>query len=234
MTALVDARADQYALAATCHEMLTGAPPFTGASSHDLIVRRFTTPVAQACGLRGRRYRPRSWEALQRALALKPADRFATIADFGAALGGGRLHHRSRRGRRAGRSAAHGAGGAGPSASWRWSERGLVYSRSTDTARGRGRRGTRAPSRATRLAVLPFENLGDSADAYFADGIADEVRGKLAVLSGLEVIARSSSSRYRGDGEVTRGHRAGPGREVPADRHRALGEAAGTGHRACG
>ena len=51
----------------------------------------------------------------------------------------------------------------------------------------------------TRLAVLPFENLGDSTDAYFADGIADEVRGKLAVVSGLEVIARSSSSRYRGE-----------------------------------
>ena len=50
---------------------------------------------------------------------------------------------------------------------------------------------------ATRLAVLPFENLGDSTDAYFVDGIADEVRGKLAQLSGLEVIARSSSSRYR-------------------------------------
>jgi TolB-like protein/Tfp pilus assembly protein PilF len=44
--------------------------------------------------------------------------------------------------------------------------------------------------------VLPFENLGDSADAYFADGMADELRGKLAGLSGLEVIARSSSSQY--------------------------------------
>ena len=32
----------------------------------------------------------------------------------------------------------------------------------------------------TRLAVLPFENLGDSADAYFAEGMTDEVRGKLA------------------------------------------------------
>ncbi|CAN5877788.1 hypothetical protein BH24GEM1_BH24GEM1_10140 [soil metagenome] len=56
-------------------------------------------------------------------------------------------------------------------------------------------------ARATRLAVLPFENLGDSSDAYFADGIADEVRGKLAALSGLEVIARSSSSRYRETGK---------------------------------
>jgi serine/threonine-protein kinase len=52
--------------------------------------------------------------------------------------------------------------------------------------------------------VLPFENLGDSADAYFAEGIADEVRGKLAMLSGLEVIARSSSSRYRQTGKSPR------------------------------
>ena len=48
-----------------------------------------------------------------------------------------------------------------------------------------------------RLAVLPFENLGDSADAYFADGMTDEVRGKLAQLSGLAVIARASSNDYR-------------------------------------
>ena len=47
------------------------------------------------------------------------------------------------------------------------------------------------------LAVLPFENLGDSADAYFADGVADEVRTKLAQVGGLEVIARGSSLEYR-------------------------------------
>jgi serine/threonine-protein kinase len=48
-----------------------------------------------------------------------------------------------------------------------------------------------------RIAVLPFENLGDPADAYFADGIADAVRGKLTALSSLEVIARGSSVQYR-------------------------------------
>ena len=47
------------------------------------------------------------------------------------------------------------------------------------------------------LAVLPFENLGDSADAYFADGVTEAVRGKLARVSGLEVIARGSSNQYR-------------------------------------
>ena len=53
-----------------------------------------------------------------------------------------------------------------------------------------------------RLAVLPFTNLGDSADAYFADGMADELRGKLAGLPGLEVIARGSSSQYQQSGKT--------------------------------
>jgi serine/threonine-protein kinase len=50
----------------------------------------------------------------------------------------------------------------------------------------------------TRLAVLPFENLGAAEDAYFAEGIADEIRGKLLALPGFAVIARSSSIQYRG------------------------------------
>ena len=53
------------------------------------------------------------------------------------------------------------------------------------------------PTGPRRIAVLPFENLGDSADAYFADGITDEVRGKLAQVPALAVIARGSSNEYR-------------------------------------
>ena len=49
----------------------------------------------------------------------------------------------------------------------------------------------------TRLAVLPFDNLGDSADAYFAEGVTDAVRGKLTGLPGLEVTAPASSGQYR-------------------------------------
>lgn len=48
-----------------------------------------------------------------------------------------------------------------------------------------------------RVAVLPFENLGDSSQAYFADGVSDEVRGKLSQVAGLAVIARASSNEYR-------------------------------------
>ena len=47
------------------------------------------------------------------------------------------------------------------------------------------------------LAVLPFENLGAAEDEYFADGMTDEVRGKLATLPGLEVIASQSSAEYK-------------------------------------
>ena len=48
-----------------------------------------------------------------------------------------------------------------------------------------------------RVVVLPFVNLGPADDEYFADGMTDEVRGKLAGLAGLEVIARDSSDFYR-------------------------------------
>ena len=53
------------------------------------------------------------------------------------------------------------------------------------------------PEGAPRVAVLPFENLGDSADTYFADGVTDELRGKLAAVPGIEVVASLSSNDYR-------------------------------------
>ena len=49
----------------------------------------------------------------------------------------------------------------------------------------------------TRVAVLPFENMGSPDDDYFADGIADAVRGKLTSVPGIEVIARGSSIAYK-------------------------------------
>ncbi len=47
------------------------------------------------------------------------------------------------------------------------------------------------------LAVLPFENIGDTASAYYGSGIADAIRNKLASLPGTHVIARASSAQYR-------------------------------------
>jgi TolB-like protein len=42
--------------------------------------------------------------------------------------------------------------------------------------------------------VLPFENLsGDPSQAYFSDGIAEEIRSALARVAGLKVVGRTSS-----------------------------------------
>jgi TolB-like protein/tetratricopeptide (TPR) repeat protein len=51
---------------------------------------------------------------------------------------------------------------------------------------------------AVRLAVLPFDNSGAADDAYFVDGIANQIRGKLTGLAGFEVTARSSTDHYKG------------------------------------
>ncbi len=47
------------------------------------------------------------------------------------------------------------------------------------------------------LAVLPFENLGSPDDEYFADGITDEITGKLATVRELGVISRTSTMQYK-------------------------------------
>jgi serine/threonine protein kinase len=44
---------------------------------------------------------------------------------------------------------------------------------------------------------LPFQNLGDSTQEYFADGITDAVRGKLSSLPGVRVIAGGSVQVYK-------------------------------------
>ncbi len=57
--------------------------------------------------------------------------------------------------------------------------------------------GTASVPATKRIAVLPFENLGAAEDGYFADGMTDEVRSKLSGLSGLAVIASTSSGQYK-------------------------------------
>jgi TolB-like protein len=40
------------------------------------------------------------------------------------------------------------------------------------------------------VVVIPFENLGNAADAYFADGVSEEIANQLAQLPGVKVIGR--------------------------------------------
>ena len=49
------------------------------------------------------------------------------------------------------------------------------------------------------VAVLPFENLSnDREDAFFADGVQDDLLTKLAKIADLKVISRTSVMGYRG------------------------------------
>jgi len=55
------------------------------------------------------------------------------------------------------------------------------------------------------IAVLPFQNLSSDPDnAYFADGVQDEILTRLAKIGELKVIARSSTERYKSSGEDMR------------------------------
>src|SRR5262249_54349143 len=48
------------------------------------------------------------------------------------------------------------------------------------------------------IAVLPFENLsGEKGNAYFAEGIKDEILTKLAAVRDLKVISRTSTAKYQ-------------------------------------
>ena len=58
------------------------------------------------------------------------------------------------------------------------------------------------------VAVLPFKNLGAPGDQYFADGLTEEITSRLAGLSGLRVISRTSADQYR-DEQPSRCGRSG-------------------------
>src|SRR6266705_1227532 len=51
------------------------------------------------------------------------------------------------------------------------------------------------------IAVLPFENLSDEKEnAYFADGVQDDILTNLSKIGDLKVISRTSVMSYRGNG----------------------------------
>jgi len=200
----LDGRSDIYSLGCVLYEALAGEPPFTGPTPQAVIARRFVEPPPPV-----RRLRPSVpagvESAVARALAREPGDRFQTAAEFAQTLADSPVT-----------AVSSSAPPAARRAGWHealvrrrgllvglsllvlglllvlWGRDRLSGASSHGPAPGPGVAGS-----SRRLAVLPFEYLGDSADAYFAEGLSDEVRGKLAALSGLEVIAGASSDEYR-------------------------------------
>ena len=59
-----------------------------------------------------------------------------------------------------------------------------------------GTTGNELPAKS--IAVLPFENLsGDPQNAYFSDGVQDEILTRLAKIAELKVISRTSTQRFK-------------------------------------
>jgi len=207
----LDARTDIYSLGAALYEMLAGEPPFTGATAQALIVKRLTEPPPSV-----RSVRPSVPEAvdqaIRRALAPIAADRFPTAAQFAQALQAAPTATASAATVAvpppAAPDALPGAGSRATAASRASGRRfpataaalivGLLIGVGILFAwRHSGGEGADAAGGSNVLAVLPFENLGPSEDEYFADGVTDAVRGKLAALPRVQVIARSSSVPYK-------------------------------------
>jgi len=86
--AVVDSRSDIFSFGCVVYEMLAGEPPFRGISAQAVIARRFQVQPTQ---LRVRRPEIPSAisAAVGKTLAVDPAERFARVEDFIAALNGG-------------------------------------------------------------------------------------------------------------------------------------------------
>jgi TolB-like protein/Flp pilus assembly protein TadD len=141
-------------------------------------------------------------QAVQRGLARTAADRYATAAEFSRALAG--AFTTTATVSTSTPTAARPAAAPPPAPKRRIPVAatalglGVLIGLGVLFAWRRGHGGETPEAGGTKLlAVLPFENLGSADDEYFADGVTDEVRGKLASLPSLQVTARSSSNQYK-------------------------------------
>jgi serine/threonine-protein kinase len=190
-----DTRVDQYALAETCFEMLAGMPPFNASGLPYSTTRRPGDPIPSVLAMRPE-VPAGVQQALERALAFDPESRFSSIADFaraleiGAVTGAHTVPHAAGSTKRRSVIRAIVVIGLGLIAVLG----GFLLNRRSTSSQSVGT--AAASTTARRVVVLPFENQGDAGDTFFADGMADEVRGKLASVQGLEVIARASSNQY--------------------------------------
>ncbi|GJG88098.1 hypothetical protein tb265_32790 [Gemmatimonadetes bacterium T265] len=244
----VDARSDVYSLGCVTFELLTGRRPFADADAAALARRAVDRPPAASS------YRPDLPAALDsvlaRAFAPRPDARYAGAVEFAEALAPLAVGPYGP----AVLPAAPGEGGAvgAPARRWRqWSPRrraaavlAVAGAAVVAAAAARATLGTPAaddrltnagvaaaggPAAARRtVAVLPFDNVGPPGDAYFADGVTDELASRLTSLAGLRVISPRSTREYRNAAKPP----AQIGRELGADyllQGRARWERAGAG-----
>ncbi len=160
----ITARSDVYALGCVTYEMLVGEPPFTGPTVQSIIAR-VMTEEPRALTIQRKSIPPHVESAVRTALEKLPADRFATAAEFGAALGGEHTGVPSQATRMSRTGASRNASDNRASAlRWAWIPAalvGLVAGLLLRTSRGT----TEAPLRASLLAPpgdCDFADIGTS------------------------------------------------------------------------
>ena len=195
----LDGRSDLYSLGCVLYEMLSGDPPFYASTPQAVLAKKLSEPLPRISVVR--EAVPADIEAaLNKALARTPADRFATAAQFAAALRAGDAQTRGR---------TDAQGHRRPGAPWSHLTRWLVGAGVVVAAVGGALfaagvlRPSRGPSGGAEeplrsVAVLPFTSLGDTAQAYFGDGFTNAVTDALVRVEGLRVPESGRVFAYRG------------------------------------
>ncbi len=205
----LDGRSDLYSLACVLYEMLGGQPPFTGPSVESVVHQHIAVQAPPITNLRPA-VPAAVAAALQRALAKTPADRFHPVAEFARALSAGPGAPVPGVVTPGGVTPGAVTPGAGPPAGaagaprrrWLAPAAGAVVVLAAAAyllARSGLLRGSSSGATIRSIAVMPLDNYSaDSTQAYFAEGMTDELTTDLASISSLRVISRGSVMQYAG------------------------------------
>jgi serine/threonine protein kinase/Flp pilus assembly protein TadD len=179
----IDTRADIYSLGATFWYLLSGRVPFVGRTLREVAAKQAEElPLEQ---LKNTHVPARVIALLQSMLAVDPAKRPQTARELLSAIHRCYTKFSTEARARRKRSIIVAAGailvlGAVAFGTW-------LYERVQSSA---------AMERS--IAVLPFENRSaDKANAYFAEGIQDEILTRLSKIADLKVISRTSTQHYK-------------------------------------